>query len=315
MTDVLSPIIRGIGLAAPLAALVLLAPVAVAKVPGPLVDVNWLDANKDKVVILDVRKDVKSFTKEGHIPGAILVPWKKVRATKVVNGVKIKGMLPPREQFEKLMRSLGVNNDDDIVIVTRGHNAPQVAFGTRLYWQLKYYGHDNVALLNGGLAAWKAAKKPVSHDPAPKPKPGNFTARAERREMLATTEDVEKALKEGRANFFDARSFDQYLGLFYKKKFLKEPGHIPGAKFAPTSAFLTHKGPKMFVDAATLKKALAALGAGKKEDVAFCNTGHMASGLWFVMHELAGDANAKLYDGSMHAWTQTGHKAEAFKVR
>jgi thiosulfate/3-mercaptopyruvate sulfurtransferase len=304
-------------LAAPAATAALalqLATAAQAKVPGPLVDTGWLAANKDKVVIIDVRKNVKSFTKEGHIPGARLLPWKDVRTTKMVHGVKIKGMLPPKEQFAALMHKLGVNNDSDIIIVTRGHNTPQVAFGTRLYWQLKYYGHDNAALLNGGLAAWEAAKKPLSHDAAAAAKPGNFTIRAERRDLLATTDDVAKAEKSGSGKFFDARSYDQYLGLFYKKKILTEGGHLPGAKFAPAAAFVAHKGPKTFASAKAIRATLKGLGADGKNDIAFCNTGHMASALWFTMHELGGDTSAKLYDGSMHAWTQTGHKATRYKA-
>ena len=110
-----------------------------ARVPGPLVDTDWLAANQGKVLVLDVRKDTKSFTGEGHIPGSVLVPWKSVRANKQVMGKTIHGMLPSKESFNALMKSLGANNDSSIVIVTRGHNAPQVNFGTRLYWQLKYY--------------------------------------------------------------------------------------------------------------------------------------------------------------------------------
>ena len=285
-----------------------------AAVPGPLVDAAWLAANKDKVLILDVRKDTKSFTSEGHIPGSVLVPWKSVRANKKVMGKTIHGMLPSKERFNALMKSLGANNDSSIVIITRGHNAPQVNFGTRLYWQLKYYGHDDVALLNGGFAKWVADKKPVSKDPAKAPAAGTFAATTERRQLLATTADVEKIVKDKSATFFDARGYDQYLGLFYKKKILTEGGHIPGGKFAASSAFLAHgHGPKTFATATKIKMALNGIGANGKA-VAFCNTGHMASGLWFVMHELGGNKNAKLYDGSMHAWTTTGHHAVSLKA-
>ena len=284
-------------------------------VPGPLVDVNWLKANKDKVLLLDVRKDTASFTKEGHIPGSVLVPWKSVRENKKVMGKTIHGMLPAKDHFNALMRKAGASNNSAIVIVTRGHNAPQVAFGTRLYWQLKYYGHDDVAMLDGGFAAWKAGKNPVSKDAVKAPKPGTFAATAERRELLATTEDVAMDVKNGSAKFYDARGYDQYLGLFYKKKILTEGGHIPGGKFAGVSTFLAHSGPKKFAPISKIKMALKGIGAdGSKKDVAFCNTGHMASGLWFIMHELGGDKNAKLYDGSMHAWTTTGHKATAMKA-
>ena len=284
---------------------------ALAEVPGPLVDPAWLAANKDKVLILDVRKDTKSFTAEGHIPGAILIPWGEVRTTKTEDGVELVGMLPGKEAFNALMQKYGVNNDSSIVIVSRGQNAPQVAFATRLYWQLKYYGHDDMALLNGGLAAWQAAKMPLSQDVAMAPPKGNFTASAERRELLATTADVEKAVKEHSAGLFDARDYGQYLGLFYKKKILTEGGHIPGGKFAGVDSFLAHSGPKTFDPISELQAAMKGIGA-EGPSVAFCNTGHMASGTWFVMHELAGNENAALYDGSMHAWTQTGHHAVAY---
>ncbi|HEB95518.1 MAG TPA: sulfurtransferase [Sedimenticola thiotaurini] len=294
-------------------ACLLLVQSAFAKVPGPLVDTAWLSANKDNVLILDVRKDTKSFTREGHIPGSVLVPWKDVRSKKVVMGKTISGMLPSREQFNALMQKLGADNDSSIVIVTRGHNAPQVNFGTRLYWQLKYYGHDDVAMLDGGFAQWVKDKRKISHEGAKAPAPGNFMASAERTELLATTADVEKAVADKSATLFDARGYDQYLGLFYKKKILTEGGHIPGGKFAAASTFLAHgNGPKTFAPTSLIKKSLAGLGADQ-EAITFCNTGHMASGLWFVMHELGGNDKARLYDGSMHAWTTTGHPAVAMK--
>ena len=295
-------------------AIILFAQSAFAKVPGPLVDSNWLSAHKDKVLILDVRKDTSSFEKEGHIPGSVLVPFDKVRTSRKVMGKTIKGMLPTREQFNALMQKLGADNDSSIIIVTRGHNTPQVAFGTRLYWQLKYFGHDDVALLDGGLAQWVKDKKAVSHDKPSSPAPGSFAATTERRDLLATTEDVEKAVRNRSATLLDARGYDQYLGLFYKKKILTQPGHIPGGKFAAASTFVAHgNGPKTFASPELIKASLQGIG-GDGNSIAFCNTGHMASGLWFVMHELAGNKQAKLYDGSMHAWTQTGHPAASMKA-
>ena len=287
---------------------------AIAAVPGPLVDTAWVAANKAGVLVLDVRKNTKSFTREGHIPGSVLVSWKNVRSKKQVMGKTIVGMLPSKQEFNALMQKLGANNNSSIVIVTRGHNAPQVSFGTRLYWQLKYYGHDDVAMLNGGFAQWAKDKKAISHDAPKAPPAGKFMAKAERRELLATTDDVAKAVASKSATFFDARGYDQYLGLFYKKKILTEGGHIPGGKFAPTSAFLSHGGgPKTFAPISLIKTSLAGLGADKNA-VSFCNTGHMASGLWFVIHELGGNKKAKLYDGSMHAWTTTGHHAVSLKA-
>lgn len=283
-------------------------------VPGPVVDVNWLKQNKDKVVLLDVRKKAENFTKKGHIPGAILVPWKKVRAKRVEDGVELIKMLPSPASFARLMKKSGVNNDSAVVITTTGLSAPEVYFGTRLYWQLKYYGHDNVAMLDGGNAAWAAAKLPLSNEPS-NPKPGNFTVRAERRELLATTSDVERMVEQGSRDIVDGRTLDYYLGLEQKKKYVYKPGHIPGSKVAPNDLFLAHKGPKTFRSPSEIRATLAALGVDlKAPNTAYCNSGHLGSGLWFVLYELAGNKRAKLYDGSMHAWTKKDRPVNTMKM-
>ena len=281
------------------------APMAQAgKVPGPLVDVNWLKANKANVVLLDVRKKAASFTKTGHIPGAIVVPWKQVRAKKKVGGVELIKMLPSAASFARLMKASGVNKDSAIVITTNGNSSPIVFLGTRLYWQLKYYGHDNVAMLDGGTAAWKAAKLPISKDKSAA-KPGNWTATAERKEMLATTDDIAMMVKNGSTDLVDARTLDYHLGLEQKKKYVYNNGHIPGSKIVPHDILLAHKGPKTFRSPAQLKASLTAMGVNlSAANATYCNSGHLGSGLWFAMHELAGNKNAKLYDGSMHAWTK-----------
>ena len=289
-------------------ALVLLAVTAglalAAQVPGPLVSVDWLNKNKDSVVLLDVQKKAKFFTAHGHIPGAVLVPWGQVRAKKSVDGVEYIKMLPGAATFARLMKKSGVNKDSAIVITTSGTSSPDVFLGTRLYWQLKYYGHDNIAILNGGNAAWKEAKLSMSNDPS-SAKPGNWSATAERKELLATTQDVVALVSAGSKNLVDSRTLDYHLGLEQKKKYVYRAGHIPGSKVIPHDIVLAHKGAKKFRATGDLKATLTAMGVDlSAANVAYCNSGHLGSGLWFIMHELAGDKSAKLYDGSMHAWTK-----------
>ena len=146
-----------------------------AQVPGPLVSADWLAKNKDKVIILDVRKDTASFTENseeitdnpdntakngssinvaGHIPGANLVPWKKVRVNRTVDGVDLLKLVPTKKEMESLMRDHGVNSSSAVVISMKGSKSKNLTFATRLYWQMKYWGHDNVAILDGGTAAW-----------------------------------------------------------------------------------------------------------------------------------------------------------------
>jgi len=318
-------------------ALALAAPLAsAAGLPGPLVQTDWLAKNlQDKnIVVLDVRADTKSFTAKaagepnipgmnpcgakkakgetaGHIPGARLWDWKTVRTKRTVDGMELDGMAPAREQFEATMRSLGVNNDSAVVIVADGGNTPTLTFATRAYWTFKYFGHDKVAVLDGGTAKWKAENRPMSAEASGEPAAGNFSARAERREMLATTADVEAATKK-KTQLVDGRTADYYLGQD-KKDYVYAKGHIPGAKNLAHTQLVDDKT-HAFKSVADLKKLLAGAGVDPaKPTITYCDSGHLSTGQWFVLSELMGNKKARLYDGSMHEWTK--RKADAISTK
>jgi thiosulfate/3-mercaptopyruvate sulfurtransferase len=101
------------------------------------------------------------------------------------------------------------------------------------------------------------------------------------------------------------------LGLYHDAGSVAQGGHIPGAKFAPIDAFLTPGRVKKFLNAATLRSAVHGLGADGPS-ILFCNTGHYSSGTWFVLHELAGNSDASMYDGSMSEWTRTGRATTSY---
>ena len=113
----------------------------------------------------------------------------------------------------------------------------------------------------------------------------------------------------GSTPLFDARGLDSYIGLRTKKGFVTKSGHIPGAQLATSAIFLAKKGPKKFESSEKISAALSTLHADG-EAIAYCNSGQYSSALWFMMHELAGNEKARLYDGSMHAWTQSGHDTD-----
>ena len=278
---------------------------ASAKVPGPLVSTDWLSKNTKNVVMLDIRKDTPSYSDKGHIPGANLVAYKKLNGKMTVNGVTLKQMVPSADAFSALMNKSGVKNDSSIVIISRGEKPDHVFQATRLYWVFKYFGHNDVAILNGGTAQWAKEKRPMSKDFADDVA-GTYKAGAAHDEIRATTDQVAMASKDGSSMIYDARGLDQYVGLRYKKGFVKTAGRVPNAHLATSSIFLAKKGPKTFESIDKIKATLVALKADGPA-MAYCNSGQYSSALWFMMHELAGNKKAKLYDGSMHAWTQTGH--------
>ncbi len=301
-----------------------------ASVPGPLVETGWLAKNKNNVVILEIRKDVKSFTKKpvfkknkksgklklkkvaGHIPGSILVNYKKLRGSKNINGRKVLKMLVGKTAFEKVMQSAGVNKDSAVVIVSKGQSNGDVTMATRFYWQMKYYGFDNMAILNGGLAQWIIDKRAVSTK-ATKAKKGNWVATAERKKILASSKDIEAAIKTN-TQLVDTRAISLYLGTWRKKSYVFANGHIPGAKPYPNE-LLTTKMPAKFLKASDSKSLFKQLGINPdKEAVTYCNSGHLASGSWFVLSELLGNKKVKLYDGSMHQWTLEKHPVTKLKM-
>ncbi len=302
---------------------------AAVQLPGPLVDAAWLKKNLDKVTVLEVRLQPRSYTRQpvykkdkktgkrklaipgGHIPGSRLVPYKKLRTTVIIRGKKVKKMLPEKAEFEKLMQSVGLNRDAPIVIVSFGANNLDMTMSTRLYWQLKYYGVDNMAILDGGLWAWLKAGGKLAYSPADKEK-GNWQATAERREILATTEDVKKALAVKSTQLLDNRPLDLYLGT-WKKSYVYARGHIPGAKVWPNTVLTEHGKPAKFLPVETNRKLLEGLGIDPgKPSITYCNSGHLGSGGWFVMHELLGNSQTRLYDGSLHEWTLMGEPVKAF---
>lgn len=298
--------------------------------PGPLVETDWLAKNKGNVVILEIRKDVKSFTKKpvfkkdkksgksklkkvaGHIPDSILVDYKKLRSNKMINGQKVQKMLVSKENFEKVMQDAGVNKNSAVVIVSKGVNNLDLTMATRFYWQMKYFGHDNMAILNGGMAQWLIDNRKVSTK-ASKAKKGNWIATAERNEILATSKDVEAAVN-SKGQLVDTRPISLYLGTWRKKSYVYANGHIPGAKPYPNE-LLSSNMPAKFLNVSDSKSLFKQMGIEtNKASITYCNSGHLATGSWFVLSELLGNKNVKMYDGSMHQWTLEKHDVTKMKM-
>jgi thiosulfate/3-mercaptopyruvate sulfurtransferase len=312
---------------------ILLLPVSAlaTNVPGPLVETDWLAKNLQHVTVLYVSPTPDLYTGQpvyakdkktgkpvlvkvgGHIPGAVYVDYKKVRVDRLVNGVKVEMIIPLKADFEKFVRDLGVNHDSAVVIVSDGMNNLDMTMATRLYWQLKYYGQDNMAILDGGLAQWIADGHAVSSDNV-QPKAGDWKPTAERKELLADSEAVAMAMKKKSVQLMDNRPVSQYLGTA-KQPYVYAMGHIPGAKSFPNELMNKAGAPAKFLPVSELKQLVGAMGLKTdKSTITYCNSGHLASGGWFIMHELLGNKSVKLYDGSMNEWTLEKRPVTAFKM-
>ena len=294
------------------------------KLPGPVVDAKWFKDHVSHVVLIDVRNDVDAWTTApeyekdektgeqklsatgGHIDGALPLLFKKVRVDKTVDGKKIEKMLPDRAYVQELMQATGVAKGKPIVITSPGEAADEIEAAARVYWTLKLYGADDIALLDGGNAAWIGAGLPVSTEKQDVAR-GDWEATAERKEMVAELADVEQAIKD-KVQIVDARPLPQYLGVSFKKPSVMAGGHLAGALNVPTDVRVRGSGiAQMFLKPDEYRAVLKAQGVQEQAPtVTYCNTGHMASGMWFIQSEILGAKNVRLYDGSMHEWTTLG---------
>ncbi|MFP4560632.1 MAG: sulfurtransferase [Thiohalorhabdus sp.] len=286
----------------PAAGLLMAANLQAADVPGPLVDPDWVAEHRDEVAVIDVRGDDAAFTK-GHIEGAALARWGAIRTEGEEDGVALRKMLPDADTFTELMRDWGVDKGEAVVITAPGTSPGHVAHSARLYWQVKYYGHNNVAVLDGGNAAWKEAGHDLQRGETD-PEPGDFRVREERREILATTADVARAVEEDNAQLVDNRSLPYYLGL-EQKSYVQAPGHIPGAKLLPFM-YLAHGEEALTMrPAEELRDFAEAMGIDPdRPAITYCNSGNVCTVGWFVFQEILGNPDVRAYDGSMHAWTK-----------
>lgn len=292
--------------------------------PGPVVTAQWLSEHQKDVVIVDVRDDLDTWTTApeyekdektgaqklsatgGHIENALPLLFKKVRVDRTVDGKKIEKMLPDKAYVQDLMQATGVARGKPIVITSTGEAADQVDSAARVYWTLKVYGADQLAILDGGNAAWLGAGLPVSTAKTEAPR-GDWEATAERRELLAEMADVDQAIKD-KAQLVDARPLPQYLGLSFKKPVVTAGGHLAGALNYPTDVRTRSSGiAYMFLKPEEYRAVMKAQGiSDQAPTITYCNTGHMASGAWFVQSEILGAKNVRVYDGSMHEWTTLG---------
>jgi thiosulfate/3-mercaptopyruvate sulfurtransferase len=236
---------------------------------------------------------------EGHIPCAVHTDYAK-DGWRVKAG-EVPGMLPGAEKLETLIGGLGIDNDTQVVIAALGGNATSTGSATRLYWTFKVLGHDKVALLDGGTQGYAKDKSRPMATGVVTSKAKTFKADP-RPEILADRALVEQAAAQGLA-LVDYRRADEYLGINRNDKTAKA-GTVPGARNLPIE-WLTRDNTGSFRSPETLRQLMGVAQVDPQApQVAFCNTGHLASLGWFVSSEILGNPEVRLYDGSMADWSR-----------
>lgn len=266
--------------------------------PEVLVTTQWAadHASDPKVRLIEVDVDTTAYD-QGHIAGAVGWNWQ----TQLQDNVRRD--LIEKSALERLLGQSGVSNDTTIVLYGDNNNW----FAAYALWQLKYYGHKDVRLMNGGRKKWVEEKRPLTTEAA-KVTPTAYRAPEPDESIRAYREDVLAIVrKESGGSLVDVRSVDEFTGKIIAPPGMSETaqraGHIPGAANVPWAQAANEDG--TFKSADQLRQLYQGKGiSGSGETIAYCRIGERSSHTWFVLKYLLGYGNVRNYDGS---WTEWGN--------
>jgi thiosulfate/3-mercaptopyruvate sulfurtransferase len=264
-----------------------------------LVETQWVEdhLNDDSVRIVEVDENPALYA-ESHIPGAIGFDWKK----DLQDPVK-RDFLGP-DDFAALMGERGISNDHTVVLYGDRNNW----FAAYTYWYFKYYGHDNVKLVNGPREKWISENRPTTQD-VPGYDSASFSVSGQDDAIRAKRQEVLDILDAGSHRLVDVRSPQEFSGELiampgYEQEGAQRAGHIPSAKSVPWAQAVREDG--TFKSKEELEELYTTKGVidGDTPIVAYCRIGERSAHTWFVLHELLGRDDVRNYDGS---WTEWGN--------
>lgn len=274
--------------------------------PEVLVTTDWVadkldDLQRDdsEYRLVEVDVDTSAYD-EGHIPGAVGWNWETQLADTVRRD------LASKEDFEELLEEAGVDDDSTILLYGDNNNW----FAAWAYWQLKYYGFDDVKLVDGGRKKWLQEDRELTTE-TPSFSRGNVPLQAPNNGIRAFADYIEENLGRDDLELVDVRSREEFTGEKLGPEGLDEGalrgGHIPGAHNIGWGEAVNDDG--SFKTANELRELYESAGVTpEKETVAYCRIGERSSHTWFVLQELLGYDNVRNYDGS---WTEWGNRIRA----
>jgi thiosulfate/3-mercaptopyruvate sulfurtransferase len=253
--------------------------------------------------VIDIRdgKDEAGKTpfELGHVAGSLPAPYSRWRGP-----ADNPGALPPASKLGALVQSLGIDATTPVVVVYEGANSTDFGAAARVYWTLKAAGLRDLAILNGGVRAWRAAGLPLSTEAPRAVAASRFEARFDPR-LIATREDVLQAQQSARGTLLDARPARFFSGET-RHTAASTPGTIAGARNVDNAVWFAPKSGAL-LDTPQVQSIAQAKGIDTTQPtVSFCNTGHWAATNWFVLSEVLGQKDVKMYPESMVDWSRSG---------
>lgn len=276
----------------------------------PIVSTEWLQSQlgSDDLVIIDVRPEEQYAT--GHIPGAISVPFGLISAWADSGELTLE--LPPVADLFKTIGDCGMTSDSRVVIVgpfpERGVPPYALADAVRVAATLIYAGVKNVAVLAGTHVKWASEGRPMTTE-VPSVTPIPYSNVVDDSGAWVSTEYVKERI--GKATLVDARNPEDYFGAS-RDPFIDMAGHIRTARCLPITWTWEPDGTYRPVDFIE-QMATGVIGKDKGQEViCYCSAGGYSSAWWYLLTQVLGYTNAKLYDGSLEAWVEEGNPIVAF---
>ncbi|WDI31127.1 3-mercaptopyruvate sulfurtransferase [Hyphococcus flavus] len=277
---------------------------------GPLVSTDWLSENlgqKDLKIIdgswrMPGQGEAIDKYRKQHIPGAVFFDIDAISDY----STDLPHMLPPSKQFEAAVGALGISDKDNIVV----YDEKGLFSAARVWWTFRAMGHENIAVLDGGLPKWTREGHPLTAD-AINISPVNYNA-VPIPKLSASHADVRKAINAKSACIIDARPAERFEGHAPEPRPGLRSGHMPGAVNIPHDRLLTETG--VFRTPDEIRDIFANAGVeSQKPVITSCGSGVTASILALAL-ELIGCGAYAVYDGSWAEWGDERNDSATFPV-
>jgi thiosulfate/3-mercaptopyruvate sulfurtransferase len=260
----------------------------------PFVSTDWLENNLGLpgLLIIDVRSAAEY--KKNHIPGALnaaVNAW-------TVNKNGLLRELPDFSELTALMSTLGVRENSKVVIIGNGITDFDRGDAIRVAWTVLTAGIRNVSVLDGGYGKWIKDKKSTASEKSIAAAAGEYKGRFNEAVMVSKKYVLRKI---GKSILVDTRTPDIYFGIA-TESWAQKPGHIEGAVNLPTPWLFTKEG--ILRSRSELESmARGVIGTNKsKEYIIYCGVGPYAMVWSYIMTEMLGYRDVKIFDGSMQEW-------------
>lgn len=268
--------------------------------PEVLVDTEWVANNppNESRKLIEVDYDPENGYKKGHVKGASLIWWKRDINDPVTRDIVNK------KQFEELMGKHGVKPDSEVILYGDFNNW----FAAFAFWVFKYYGHENIKIMNGGRKKWELEEREYTTD-EPQLTQTTYKAQPPDEGLRAYLFDVRRSLDQEATSMVDVRSPKEFTGEItappeYPMEHAQRGGHIPGAANIPWATAVKDED-GTFKSADELKEIYEGKGiTPDKHIITYCRIGERSSHTWFVLTYLLGYPKVRNYDGS---WTEWGN--------